>query len=141
MADQQVHEIMTAAPVAVGTLTAVPEAARRMRDDDIGAVLVTDDNELRGLVTDRDLVLRVLAAGRDPGSTTVADACSQELVSVGPRERVDHAVELMREHALRRLPVVDEGGGVLGVVSLGDVAVERDPASALSDISMAMPNN
>ncbi|MEO3765573.1 CBS domain-containing protein [Streptomyces sp. B8F3] len=141
MADQQVHQIMTAAPVAVGTLTAVPEVARRMRDHDIGAVLVTDDGELRGVVTDRDLVVRVLAAGRDPGNTTVADACSQELVSVGPGERVDRAVELMRKHALRRLPVVDDCGGVLGVVSLGDVAVERDPMSALSDISMATPNN
>ncbi|GAA2656307.1 CBS domain-containing protein [Streptomyces aculeolatus] len=141
MADQQVHEIMTAAPVAVGTLTAVPEVARRMRDEDIGAVLVTDGGELRGVVTDRDLVVRVLAAGQDPGSSTVADACSQEPVSVGPGEPVDRAVELMREHALRRLPVVDDRGGVLGVVSLGDLAVERDPTSALSDISMATPNN
>lgn len=141
MTDQQVHEIMTAAPVAVGTGTAVPEVARRMRDDDIGAVLVTEGDKLRGVVTDRDLVVRVLASGRDPGRTPVADACSQGPVSVGPGERVDRAVELMREHALRRLPVVDDGGGLLGVVSLGDVAVERDPLSALSDISMATPNN
>ncbi|WP_407561771.1 CBS domain-containing protein [Streptomyces sp. 184] len=139
MADQQVRTVMTRAPVAVGALTAVTEVARRMRDDDIGAILVTEGDELRGLVTDRDLVVRVLAEGKDAGDTTGADVCSGQLVTVTPDEQVDRAIELMREHALRRLPVV-ENGDVVGIVALGDLAVDRDPTSALSDISASSPN-
>jgi CBS domain-containing protein len=136
---QQVREIMTSAPVSVGTLTAVSEVAHRMRDGDIGAVLVTEDDRLRGLVTDRDLVVRVLAEGKDPGDTTAQDACSPELVTVKPDDEVGRAVRLMREHALRRLPVV-EGDQAVGMVALGDLAIERDPSSALGDITAAAPS-
>lgn len=136
---QQVREIMTSTPVTVGALTAVSEVAHRMRDEDIGAVLVTEGDQLRGLVTDRDLVVRVLAEGRDPGETTVQDACSPDLVTVAPDDDVDRAIQLMSEHSLRRLPVV-EGTAAVGIVSLGDLAIERDPTSALGDISAAAPN-
>jgi CBS domain-containing protein len=136
---QQVREIMTSAPVAVGGLTSVSDVAHRMRDEDIGAVLVTDGDDLRGLVTDRDIVVRVLAEGMDPGDTTVQSACSPDLVTVTPDDEVGDAVELMREHALRRLPVV-EGSTPVGIVALGDLAMERDPESALGDISAAAPN-
>lgn len=136
---QQVREIMTSTPVTVGALTAVSEVAHRMRDEDIGAVLVTEGDQLRGLVTDRDLVVRVLAEGRDPGETTVQDACSADLVTVAPDDDVDRAIQLMSEHSLRRLPVV-EGTAAVGIVSLGDLAIERDPTSALGDISAAAPN-
>ncbi|NGO70204.1 CBS domain-containing protein [Streptomyces boncukensis] len=139
MAEQQVHEIMTTSPVGLDADTAVAEAARRMRAEDMGAVLVTEGGELRGLVTDRDLVVRVLAEDWDPRTTAVRDACSTDLVSLAPEDSVDHAVEVMREHALRRVPVVAEGT-VVGVVSLGDLAVERSPASALGGISSAPPN-
>lgn len=120
---QQVREIMTSAPVTVGALTAVSEVAHRMRDEGIGAVLVTEGDQLRGLVTDRDLVVRVLAEGKDPGDTTVQDACSADLVTVTPDDEVDRAIQLMREHSLRRLPVV-EGTTAVGIVSLGDLAIE-----------------
>ncbi|MFF1448926.1 CBS domain-containing protein [Streptomyces sp. NPDC058274] len=136
---QKVHEIMTSAPVSVGPLTAVTEVARRMRDENIGAVLVTEEDEPRGLVTDRDLVVRVLAEGRAPGDTTVQEACSPGLVTVAPEDDVDRAIQLMREHALRRLPVVEDGKAV-GIVALADLAMERDPSSALGDISAAAPN-
>ncbi|MEV0219677.1 CBS domain-containing protein [Streptomyces sp. NPDC050704] len=136
---QQVREIMTSAPVSVGALTAVSEVAHRMRDEDIGAVLVTEGDRLRGLVTDRDLVIRVLAEEKDPGDTTVQEACSPEIVTVGPGDEVGRAVQLMREHALRRLPVV-EGDRAVGMVALADLAMERDPSSALGDISAAAPN-
>ena len=115
------------------------DVARIMRDEDIGAVLVTDEDRLRGLVSDRDLVVRVFAEGEDPGRTTVARACSEDLVTVGPDDELDVAVRVMREHAVRRVPVVEEGRPV-GIVSLGDLAVERDPGSALGDISAAGPN-
>lgn len=137
---QRVREIMTPAPIAVGTLTGVNEVAQRMRDEDIGAVLVTEGTELRGLVTDRDLVVRVLATRRNPEETTVAEACSPDLVTASPEDDVGHAVQLMREHALRRLPVVEKGEAV-GIVALGDLVVEREPSSALGDISGASPNS
>ncbi|MFF8521626.1 CBS domain-containing protein [Streptomyces werraensis] len=134
-----VRDIMTAAPVTVGPQTSVAQAARLMRDHDLGAVLVTDDGRLRGLVTDRDLVVRSVAEGLDPEETTVVRACSEDLVTVRPDDELDVAVRLMREHAVRRVPVVD-GEHPVGVLSLGDVDLERDPESALGDISVARPN-
>ncbi|GAA2442248.1 CBS domain-containing protein [Streptomyces glaucus] len=137
---QYVRDIMTSDPVTVEPQTSVAEVARIMRDRDLGAVLVTDGDELRGLVTDRDLVVRLLPEGSDPKQTTVVGACSEDLVTVRPDEDLDHAVELMREHAVRRIPVVDEERHPVGIVSLGDMAMERDPGSALGDISVAKPN-
>ncbi|WP_406497382.1 CBS domain-containing protein [Streptomyces sp. NBC_01604] len=136
---QHVSDIMTSAPVTVEPQTSVTAVARIMRDQDLGAVIVTDGDELRGLVTDRDLVVRSLAEGGDPEQITVAGACSDDLVILTPEDDVDHAVELMREHAVRRLPVV-EGGRPVGIVALADLAMERDPDSALGDISAARPN-
>ncbi|WP_266393549.1 CBS domain-containing protein [Streptomyces canus] len=136
---QHVSDIMTSAPATVEPQTSVTAVARIMRDQDLGAVLVTDGDELRGLVTDRDLVVRSLAEGGDPERTTVAGACSDDLVTVTPEDDLDHAIELMREHAVRRVPVIDHGHPV-GIVSLGDAAMERDPGSALGDISVARPN-
>lgn len=136
---QHVRDIMTADPVTVEPQASVTQVARIMRDEDLGAVLVTDGDDLRGLVTDRDLVVRALAEGGDLEQTTVAGACSDDLVTVGPDDELDVAIQLMREHSVRRIPVVDHGHPV-GIVSLGDAAMERDPDSALGDISVARPN-
>ncbi|MEJ1201260.1 MULTISPECIES: CBS domain-containing protein [unclassified Streptomyces] len=136
---QYVRDIMTGDPVTVEPQTSVTAVARIMRDQDLGAVLVTDGDELRGLVTDRDLVIRSVAEGGDPEQTTVVGACSDDVVTVRSDDELNHAVELMREHAVRRVPVVDDGRPV-GIVSLGDLAMERDPESALGDISVARPN-
>ncbi|MFF9623470.1 CBS domain-containing protein [Streptomyces griseosporeus] len=136
---QHVRDIMTADPVTVEPQASVTQVARIMRDEDLGAVLVTDGDDLRGLVTDRDLVVRALAEGGDLEQTTVAGACSDDLVTVGPDDELDVAIQLMREHSVRRIPVVDHGHPV-GIVSLGDAAMERDPGSALGDISVARPN-
>ncbi|MEU3861363.1 CBS domain-containing protein [Streptomyces sp. NPDC028722] len=139
MAVNKVRDIMTAAPVAVGPQTSVVDVARLMRDEGIGVVLVAEDETLRGLVTDRDLVVRVVCEGGDIAERSVAEACSEDLVSVSPDDDISRAVELMREHAVRRLPVVEDGRPV-GIVSLGDLAVERDTDSALADISATEPN-
>ncbi|MFI6360245.1 CBS domain-containing protein [Streptomyces sp. NPDC050743] len=136
---QHVRDIMTSQMVTVEPQTSVTTVAQKMRDENIGAVLVTEGDELRGLVSDRDLVIRALAEGGDPEQKTVASACSDDLVIVTPDEDLDHAVELMREHSIRRLPVVEEGHPV-GIISLGDMAIERDAESALGDISAAKPN-
>lgn len=136
---QRVAEVMTRKPLALQAGTSLVEAARAMRDHDVGNVLVLDDVSVRGIVTDRDIVVRAVADGRDPAATVLAQISSEEPVCVTEDDTVDHAVELMRRHAVRRLPVVDQGQPV-GIVSLGDLAVERDPSSALGHISAADPN-
>ncbi|MCB5179788.1 CBS domain-containing protein [Streptomyces antimicrobicus] len=136
---QKIREIMTERLVTTADQMPVAEAARRMRDEDIGDVLVVDDGHVKGVVTDRDLVVRVLAEGKEPETTTVGEVCSGDVVTVAPDDDVSKAVELMRSHALRRLPVT-ENDRLVGIVSLGDLAVERDEQSALADISRAQPN-
>ncbi|MEU1283592.1 CBS domain-containing protein [Kitasatospora sp. NPDC005856] len=136
---RKIKEITTPNPVTVPELISVRDAARWMRDAAIGDVLVADGDRLLGLVTDRDLVVRVLAAGKDPDSTRIGEVCSTELISVSSDDDTGRAADLMRRHALRRLPVLDDGRAV-GIVSLGDLATARDLESALADISAADPN-
>ncbi|MFZ0216108.1 MAG: CBS domain-containing protein [Candidatus Dormiibacterota bacterium] len=136
---QAIEQVMTEKPLALAAGTTLTAAARAMRDHDVGDVIVLDEMDLRGIVTDRDLVVRGLAAGLDPTQAILAEICSDEVITVSPSDDVDHAVALMREHALRRLPVVNEGRPI-GIVSLADLAVERDPDSALGRISDARPN-
>jgi CBS domain-containing protein len=138
---QTINEVMTKDPLTVAEGAPVSEAARIMRDASIGDVLVTrPDGSVCGIVTDRDLALNVIAEGADPGSMTVRDVCNHRIESVAPDDPVDRAVGMMRDQAIRRLPVIDEGE-LVGIVSLGDLAMERDPSSALADISQAPPNN
>ena len=136
---QTVREVMTPQPWALSPETPVAEAARIMRRNDIGDIVVTQGAHLWGILTDRDIVVRALAEGRDPEATTVGDICSRDLTTVAPTDSLGHAVTLMRDKAVRRLPVV-EGGSVVGIVSIGDLAVDRDRRSALADISAAPPN-
>jgi CBS domain-containing protein len=110
-----------------------------MRDQNIGDVIVLENQQVCGIVTDRDIVVRTVAEARDPAATSLADICSHPLTTVAPSDSIEHAVQLMREKAIRRLPVVEEGRAV-GMVSLGDLAVERDPGSVLGEISTAPPN-
>ncbi|MEU0597172.1 CBS domain-containing protein [Streptomyces sp. NPDC006393] len=136
---QHVRDIMTSRLVTVEPQTSVTAAAQKMRDEDIGIVLVCEGDELRGVVSDRDLVIRSLAEGGDQEKRTVASACSADLFTLTPDEDLDTAVQMMREHAVHRIPVVDQGHPV-GIVSIGDLAIERDPRSALGGISSAEPN-
>ena len=136
---QQIRELMTPNPVALPGTASVHEAATAMRDKQIGDVIVIERDQVCGIVTDRDIVVRTVAERQDPATTTLADICSPSLVTVTPTDSVEEAVRRMRTHAIRRLPVV-EGGQAVGIVSLGDLAVERDPRSALGGISGAPPN-
>ncbi len=136
---QRIRDVMTSNPVGLQTGATLDEAARTMKTEDIGDVLVMDGDRVCGLITDRDIVVRAIAEGQDPASTRVDDICSHEVVAIGPDDNVDDAVRLMRERAIRRLPVMENGRPV-GMVSIGDLAVERDPQSALADISAAPPN-
>jgi CBS domain-containing protein len=134
-----IADVMTVAPMTVRPDATLVDAARIMREGDVGAIIVLDDAEVCGLVTDRDLVVRGIAEGRDPSSTQVSEVSSRDLTTVESSWPVEEAVRLMRERNFRRLPVVEEGKPV-GIVSLGDLAVEREPESALADISAAAPN-
>ena len=136
---QEIRELMTPNPVTMPGTASVHDAARAMRDSDIGDVIVIEHNQVCGIVTDRDIAVRIVAESQDPTTTTLADICSHSLLTVTPTDAVEHAVRLMRTHAIRRLPVVEKGQAV-GIVSLGDLAVERDPKSALGGISAAPPD-
>jgi CBS domain-containing protein len=136
---QYLREIMTQKPVTLETRDTVTAAARSMRDGNIGDVVVLESGQVQGILTDRDIVVRALAEGRDPARTSVGDICSRELTTLSPTDTIEDAVKIMRGKAIRRLPVV-EGGRPVGIVSLGDLAVERDPESALGGISAAPPN-
>jgi CBS domain-containing protein len=141
MATERIRDVMTPNPQSLPASTTGREAAEAMRANDIGDVIVTDDNGgICGILTDRDLVVRLIAEGRDPRATRIGDIASRDLASVTGDEPVERAVQLMREKAVRRLPVVEQGR-VIGIVSIGDLAVERDPDSALADISAAPPNS
>lgn len=136
---RKIRDIMTPEPVCMAPAENVPAAARAMKQHGIGMVLVQQDNQLRGLVTDRDIMVRVLAENRDPGTTQIGEICSADLVTVSPDDDVQRAVRLIRERGVRRIPVV-EAGRPVGVVSVGDLALEQDERSALADVSAAPPN-
>jgi CBS domain-containing protein len=136
---QQIRVLMTPNPVSMPGTASVHEAARAMRDADIGDVIVIEHHQVCGIITDRDIAVRVVAEAKDPATTALADICSHSLLTVTPTDSVEEALRLMRTHTIRRLPVVEEGKAV-GIVSLGDLAVERDPDSVLGEISAAPPD-
>ena len=136
---QSIRDVMTAHPITLPATSSVVDAARAMRDSDIGNVIVLENGQICGIVTDRDIAIRGVAEGRNISSLTLGDICSRQLTTLSPTDSVDDAALLMREKALRRLPVV-EGGKPVGIVSLGDLAVTKDPHSALGNISAAPAN-
>ena len=131
---------MTRDPRTVNADAPIVEAARIMRDSDIGDVIVLQGGEVGGILTDRDIVVRGVADGRDGESTSVSDVCTTGIEAIEPSASVDDALSRMREADIRRLPVVQDGQPV-GIISLGDLAVEREPDSTLADISAASPDN
>ena len=136
--DTKVRDIMTPDPVGVYYEQTVAEAAKVMRDAGVGAVLVVSGESLSGMVTDRDLVIRGLADGAGPDSP-VGPLCSEKLVGVDANADLADAEKLIREHAVRRLPVIDSGQ-IVGMVSLGDLAASAAPESPLAAVSKAQAN-
>ena len=135
---QRIDEFMTKNVVTVPMTATVLDAARLMREHAIGDVLVVDGDRLCGLATDRDIVTRVVAENRPVTETPVVEVCSKDPVTVRPEQDFSVAVSLMRRHDIRRLPVADDGR-LVGIVTLGDLAEQKDPDSALGDISAAPP--
>lgn len=135
----KVRELMTSAPVAVAPSAPVFEAAEAMREHGIGAVLVQEQGKLVGLVTDRDITVRVLAQGRDPRNVPVSEIASREIVVIGPDDDTEDAARLIAERAVRRIPVVEDGVAI-GVVSLGDLELAKSERTPLADVSAAPPS-
>ena len=134
----KVRDVMTAEPIVLQQDQSIAEAAQAMRDGAVGAVLVVDGDRLCGLVTDRDIVVRAVAEARPPGSP-VGQVVSPDLVAVGADDETANAARVMQANAVRRLPVLDDGR-IVGIVSIGDLAVSQGENSALAGISAAEPN-
>ena len=131
MATQRsIREVMTANPSSVEPSTPVAEVARLMQQENVGSVPVVEDGRLVGTITDRDITIRVVAEGRDPQSTSVGDVASRDLVTIDPQQNLDEALRLMAQHQVRRLPVVEEDGRLVGIVAQADVATEAPPEEA-----------
>ncbi|MGH3051689.1 MAG: CBS domain-containing protein, partial [Gaiellaceae bacterium] len=111
----QTRDVMTSNPTACEPRASVVDAAKVMAQEDVGSIPIVEGDRLIGVVTDRDIVIRVVAEGREPQSVTVGDVASRDLVTVSPDEDLDRALELMAENQVRRLPVV-EGDKLVGIV-------------------------
>jgi signal-transduction protein with cAMP-binding, CBS, and nucleotidyltransferase domain len=136
----KVREIMTSHPVSLPADASLIEAAQKMRDNDIGDVLIVEpDGRLSGIVTDRDMVVRGIANEKEARNTSIGDVASPDLIAVDADDDADRAVQMMRQRAIRRVPVMDDGQ-LVGMISIGDMAIEKDPQSALAQISAAREN-
>jgi signal-transduction protein with cAMP-binding, CBS, and nucleotidyltransferase domain len=131
--DAKVRDVMTPGPIGVDYDQSVGEAARAMRDWGVGAILVVSNGSLYGLVTDRDLVVRAMAVGRG-ADEPVGPLSSANLIGVDADADVHEAMRLMRQHGVRRLPVLEDGQ-VAGIVSLGDLAMQDEPDLAFAQLS------
>lgn len=139
---EKIRDVMTKDPATCRTDDTASDAARAMRDGDFGAVVVVapQDEQVRGIVTDRDIVVRAVAEGKTPSETKISEIFTTEPTTLSPDDSLDDAVQALREAHVRRLPVVEDGQ-VVGILSIGDLAEARDEKSALADISGAAPNN
>jgi CBS domain-containing protein len=125
---KSIRDAMTSNPRGVEASTPVIEAARLMKSEDVGSVPVVEGNRLVGMVTDRDIVIRVVAEAKDPQSSTAGEVASRDLVTIDPQQDLDEALRLMAQHQVRRLPVVEEDGRLVGILAQADVAKEGSDA-------------
>jgi CBS domain-containing protein len=137
-----VREVMTAEPLTMDAADTLVAAAQQMRDAGVGDVIVTMDDQVLGIVTDRDITVRGVAEELRPESATLDQIVTRGIVGVAADEDVVTASDLMREYSVRRLPVIDDGR-LVGIVSIGDLSlvIEEDTEAVLADISAEEPNN
>jgi CBS domain-containing protein len=121
-----IREVMTSNPCAIEADKPVSYAAKMMRDEDVGLAPIVEGDRLVGTLTDRDIATRVVAEGKDPETTSVREVASTDLITVDPEKDLDEAVRLMAQHQVRRIPVVEEDGRLVGVVAQADVARQAD---------------
>ncbi|MEU3188138.1 CBS domain-containing protein [Streptomyces sp. NPDC006923] len=135
-----VRDLMSTGPVTVPPYTSITSVASCMRDADVGCVLVTSDGALHGILTDRDVTVRIAAEGMIAGSATALSAVSGVPVTVSPDASACEAASLMMTHSVRRLPVVDEGR-LVGLITLGDLATTAHAQEVLVALNRAEPNH
>ncbi|MCW2613234.1 MAG: histidine kinase [Frankiales bacterium] len=119
------RDVMTAGAESLDSSTTVLEAAKRLASEDYGAMPICDGDRLQGMITDRDIVVKVLAAGKDPATTKVIDLVQGEVVTIGADDPVEEAARTMADHQVRRLPVID-GTSLVGMLSQADLARAGD---------------
>jgi CBS domain-containing protein len=135
------RDVMTGGAECIGENETVLDAARKLADLDVGAVPICgEDNRLKGMLTDRDIVVKVLAQGKDPGSTRAGELGEGKPVTIGADDSVDEALHTMKEHKVRRLPVID-GRDLIGVVSQADLArsIDEEKVGDLVEAISAAP--
>ena len=123
---QIIKDVMTSDPCTIDADKSVAYAAKMMRDEDVGLAPIVEGDKLIGMLTDRDIAIRVVADGRDPDQVTVGEVASKQVVTIDPQQELDEALRVMAKHQVRRLPVVEEDGRLVGVVAQADVAREGD---------------
>jgi CBS domain-containing protein len=123
---KEIREVMTSKVCSIDADKPVAYAAKMMREEDVGLAPIVEGDRLVGTLTDRDIAVRVVAEDRDPQSTTVRDVASTDLVTVDPQQDLDEALRLMAQHQVRRLPVVEEDGRLVGIVAQADIARQAD---------------
>jgi CBS domain-containing protein len=136
---KSIQDVMTPNPIALDSSATVAEAAQKMKSSDVGTVVVVEEDQLLGILTDRDIVVRCIAEGKNPDSTDCGDVCSRNVATLSPGDSVEFALDLMTRHSVRRLPVVQQGKAI-GIVSLGDTTLATSPDSPLGEISSRPPN-
>jgi CBS domain-containing protein len=137
----QVRDLMSKQLITLDGSARISEAAKQMLSADIGAVLVEENGKVCGIVTDRDIVIRAVAQGRDVDNTELSAICSTDLTMVSPNDPLESAVDVMRQKAIRRVLVADSQSQAIGILSLGDVASQQDSGAVLGQISAAAPNS
>jgi CBS domain-containing protein len=119
---QSIRDVMTSNLCTIDAGKPVAYAAKMLRDEDVGLAPIVEGDKLIGMLTDRDIAIRVVAEGRDPGQVTVKEVASKQVVTIDPQQDLDEALRIMAKHQVRRLPVVEEDGKLVGVVAQADVA-------------------
>lgn len=139
----QVSEVMNRSVASIDPNAMIRDAARQMRDQDVGALVVMEDDQPIGMVTDRDLVVRAIATERGFGVTAVRETMSEGVAACREDVSTEEAAKIMSDHKVRRLPVLDGDGRLVGVIGLADIARAEDPgtvAETVEHITEPSPN-
>jgi CBS domain-containing protein len=121
-----IRDVMTSDPCTIDADKDIAYAAKMLKDEDVGIAPVVEGEQLIGVLTDRDIAIKVVAEGKDPKSTTVREIASKNVVTIDPQQDLDEALRLMAQHQIRRLPVVEEDGKIVGILAQADVALQGD---------------
>jgi CBS domain-containing protein len=140
------NDVMTKNPKTCAPTDFVHQAAQLMKSEDVGPIPIVGDNgKLEGIITDRDIVLKVVAEGRDPKTTKLADVMSTDLITCASDGDIEATLDLMEDNQIRRIPVVDASGRLVGIISQADIATRLDDsektAELVEDISKAAASN